>query len=1224
MSLNGTAWTPIGPSPISENTTQDNGLVTAIAINPYNQNIVYIGTAGGGVWRTRDAGANWSPLFDRQVGIGIGEPGGVAIDPNNTDIVYAGTSQRVIVGNNSAQGLFKSQDAGSSWIQLGSGFPVGNTGNALSTFFGSNINVVIVDPTNSNIIYCAASNGVFRSTDGGLNWAVGANTAGSDARSLVLDLSSPANARILYAGISGRGVFQSTDDGRTWSAILSGASPIVSALFVGPTTGFNKVIVALAPPAAVPNSLGIQVIYVTMEGTTSLPPPAAPVDPLALFVSKDQGVTWTQAATGPALTAAVGGTQGGYSFHMAIDPASPGDGANDIIYFGAVGQAKSTNSGASFTGLPSVSGLLHPDTHAWAFFPQPSAPSIVYIGCDGGIDRSTDGGGTWNSVNAGGLQTSLFYNIDLRPGATASVTVGALQDNELETTATPVSSALGWNGARGGGGSGFADGWDVAYDATNPSQVYCSSGAWAVAPQTRVFRSTNDGLLFPTDITPWTTATDAGVYLAPVTTDPTTGGIVYVSGNQNLWQSRDAANPTPTWRIIGSFGGTGNVDVAPSNGNNVVIAVGTQVFVSTNALAATVGPPTGVTFTNITPNLPGRTVTRARFDPVDPTVIYAVLGGFSGAVAGQSSGHVFRKTIGASAWTDISPVVKSPIVGSPDEKLDVPFNALALDGTDIPTTIYVGTDLGVLRSMDVGKSWSVLDDIHFPRVPVADLVLNPTAGILVAATYGRGAFKFTKPVVAAIAVNLQDNLDFGTICSGPQYLTLTVYNVGGADLVITNVQRLFGSSDFTVLATPATPVTVSPGEEIEFTVRFTPTAAGVLEQAIIRVTSNDPTAPFVDVLAQGEKGTGKVATVIANNGSFGNVCLGAFVDEPLTINNSGVCPLSISGIASSSAEFLVPAVISFPLVVAAGGSIQVPIRFQPASFGSKAGVVITITSDDPASPARVAVSGIAPAPRLALALADAGNFGPCCIGSFLDEPLLLSNSGACTLSATAISSSLADFLVPEVLSFPLTIEAGNALSVPIRFQPASLGAKSATITVTSNDPSGPHTVSVSGIAPPGKLAVTGSTVFGGVKCCRREQRRVSVCNVGECPLHVSRVRFRRRRRHFRLINNPFPATLHPGSCLDVVIQYRATERVPRSCELVIMSDDPDHPVRHLDLIAWTIWECCEECRCECRKECCKDRREECCKRRSKMCREDEDEDEDRDEDEDEDEDEHKA
>jgi hypothetical protein len=1200
MSLNGTAWTPIGPSPISENSTQDNGLVTAIAISPFNQNVIYIGTAGGGVWRTRDAGTTWSPLFDRQLAIGIGEPGGVAIDPNNTDIIYAGTSQRVIVGNNSAQGLFKSQDAGSSWIQLGAGFPSGNTGNAQATFVGSNINVVIVDPANRNTLYCATSNGVFRSIDGGLNWTQGTNANG-DARSLVLDTSSAAGFRILYTGISGQGVFQSTDGGQTWNAILTGATPVVASAIGAAPNGFNKVIVALAPPTSpTPNPSGVQVIYVTLSGTGSAP------DPVGLFQSTNQGISWTQRAA----TTMPTNTQNGYSFHMAVDPASPGDGANDLIYFGTVGQAKSTNAGGSFTPLTG----LHPDTHAWAFFPQPSpTPSVVYIGCDGGIDRSTNGGGTWSSVNAGGLQTSLFYNIDLRPDATASVTVGALQDNELETTQGGVG--LGWNGATGGGGSGFADGWDVAYDATNPSQVYCSSGFWNPNPCTRVFRSTNDGAIFPTEITPWTTATDTGCYLAPVTTDPTTGGIVYVSGSQNLWQSQNGGG---SWRIIGSFAGTGNVEVAPSNGNNVVIAVGTRVFVSTNALAAS-----GVVFTNITRNLPGRSVSRARFDPVDPTVIYAVLGGFSGAVSGQSSGHVFRTTIGASAWTDISPVVKSPIVGSPDEKLDVPFNALALDGADIPTTIYVGTDLGVLRSMDVGQSWSVLDDIHFPRVPVTDLVLNPKAGILAAATYGRGAFKFTKPSVAAIAVNLQDNLDFGTVCSGPDYLTLTVYNVGGADLVITNVQRLFGSTDFTVLATPATPVTVSPGEEIQFTVRFTPAAAGALEQAIIRITSNDPAAPFVDVLAQGEKGTGKVATVIANNGSFGNVCLGAFADEPLTIDNSGVCPLSISGIASSSPEFLVPAVASFPLVVAAGASIQVPIRFQPSGpFGLKPGV-ITIISDDPASPARVDVSGVAPAPRLALAIADAGSFGPCCIGSFVDEPLLLSNSGECTLSVSAITSSAAEFLVPEVLSFPLTIEAGNAFSVPIRFQPASLGAKPATITVTSNDPSGPHTVSVSGVAPPGKLAVTGSTVFGGVKCCRREQRRVSVCNVGHCPLHVSRVHFRRRRRHFRLINNPFPATLHPGSCLDVVIQYRATERVPRPCELVIISDDPDHPVRHLDVIAWTIWECCEECHCEGRKECCKDRREECCKRRGKRYdddEEDDDEDRDRDRDDEHDED----
>jgi photosystem II stability/assembly factor-like uncharacterized protein len=92
MSLNGTVWAPIGPSPISEGTTNDNGLVAAIAINPNNPNVMYLGTVGGGLWRTTDGGNTWTPVFDRQLALGVGAPGGIGIDPNNTDTVYVGTS----------------------------------------------------------------------------------------------------------------------------------------------------------------------------------------------------------------------------------------------------------------------------------------------------------------------------------------------------------------------------------------------------------------------------------------------------------------------------------------------------------------------------------------------------------------------------------------------------------------------------------------------------------------------------------------------------------------------------------------------------------------------------------------------------------------------------------------------------------------------------------------------------------------------------------------------------------------------------------------------------------------------------------------------------------------------------------------------------------------------------------------------------------------------------
>ena len=520
--------------------------------------------------------------------------------------------------------------------------------------------------------------------------------------------------------------------------------------------------------------------------------------------------------------------------------------------------------------------------------------------------------------------------------------------------------------------------------------------------------------------------------------------------------------------------------------------------------------------------------------------------------------------------------------------------------------------------MDAGLSWSILDDLHFPRVEVSDLVFNPLAGVLVAATYGRGVFKFGSPAGPSIAVGLQHSLAFGTICAGPKYLTITVYNVGVTNLDVFNVQVLFGSSDFAVLSTPATPITVAPGDEVTFTVSFTPSTPGVTEFAIIRIASNDPTAPFVDVAASGKMGTPQIATAIANSGSFGNVCLGSFADELLTINNTGTCPLRILNITGSP-DFLAPSVLSYPLLVDPGDSIDLVIRFQPsAPYGAKPGA-ITIASNDPAGPHVVPVSGVLAAPKANLIIANAGSFGAVCVGSFADEPLIVTNSGKCTLSITGISSSAADFLAPEVLSYPITVGPGDALPVPIRFKPLSFGSKAATITVTSDDPASPISVNVSGEASPGKLTVAGSTTFGGVNagCCA--DRTLWISNTGDCALEVTKVHFRRRNRRWRLLNNPFPAKLRPGSSLPVVIQYRAGEKCPRPCELVIESDDPVTPVKFVEVLAYTVWDACCKEDCDCgRKEDDDGRRKDCCDRHPSCrqgypcCDEDDDyEDEDR-------------
>jgi hypothetical protein len=343
-----------------------------------------------------------------------------------------------------------------------------------------------------------------------------------------------------------------------------------------------------------------------------------------------------------------------------------------------------------------------------------------------------------------------------------------------------------------------------------------------------------------------------------------------------------------------------------------------------------------------------------------------------------------------------------------------------------------------------------------------------------------------------------------------------------------------------------------------------------------------------------------IVTAVPDSGSFKETCLDTFTEEHLTIGNSGFSTLLIWSITSSLADFEVPGVASYPIAVSPGASIDLVIRFKPTAAGFRA-ATLTIFSNDLFSPHTIRLSGTGVTPRLVLGIADSGNFGDVCLGAFKDEPLLVNNSGKCTLLITGVVASSSEFLPPSILSYPIAVAAGASVALPIRFQPTALGPTpaGAHLTVDSNDPGGPRTVPVSGNAPSGKLVVTGSTFFGEVPACCEEERTISVCNVGDCKLHVFSVAFKRKSRHWKLINDPFPATLHPGSCLAVVIRYKADEKFPRACELVIDSDDPTTPVKTLDVLAATVWShgCCCSCCDDCHKGKCDKRHCEprCCK-----------------------------
>jgi hypothetical protein len=1112
-SLVGTVWTPIGPSPAKDSSkNENNGRTSSIAINPNNPNVIYQGSSGGGVWRTIDGGATWTPLTDQQSSLGTGEPSAIAIDPSNTDTLYVGTSQRFVL--NISKGILKSTDGGGSWIVLGSGFPEGNTGNAGFLFNGQNINVILVDPSNSNILYLGADNGLFRSTDGGRNWTAGSNGFG-DARSLVLDSTSPAGNRILFAGVTGgsaTGVRESTDGGQTWTQVLSATTPAVAAALPS-GGGIGQVLVALAPPTSPANPNGIQVLYASMEGTGGAP------DPVGLFRSTDQGGTWNeQASTGIATR-----TQGGYSFAMGVDPASPGDGNNDIIYLSAVGGTKSTDSGNTFSA---VGPGIHVDSHAmWVFARQPSpTPSIALTGNDGGIWKSIDGGATWSgtggplpTINGGGLQTALFYNLDTRKDSTASVTEGSLQDNgQVRTTGSPL-----WAVSQGG------DGWDFAFDTANPSLAYQSGGFYCCPyPCTLVFGSTDSGATWPNILSygagkipdaEMDCTIYAGLQVHAVNVDPNNAGYVYVSGASSLFQTTDGGS---TFRSLNNFSNrVGEVAVAKANSNIIAVGVRNQVFVSTNALAATVGPPSGVTFTDITRNLPGQDLSRVAIDPNDPTVIYATVSGFGTATHPR---NVFRTTIGGTAWTDISPPV------------NVPINAIALDGASIPTTIYVGTDLGVMRSVTGGTSWSVLDDVHMPNVPVTDLALNGPAGVLRAATFGRGAFNLSPPTGPVIAINAENGLDFGTVCEGDTpRLTIQVFNVGDADLNVNSVYRLFGSSNFTVLPNPSAPLVISPDAEVDFTVQYTPGLGVGTDQAQIRISSNDPGAPAFDLMATATVGTSSIATVIADSGSFGDVCKGSFEDLNLTINNSGSCDLHISGIGSSSTEFVTASTLFYPLAVAPGTSLAVPIRFAPTSTGSKS-ANISVFSNDPSTPTQVVhVTGNTPSPDVRVTGSTA--FGNVCAGTMAEKTVSVCDVGPCDLHVTsaAFEPPCPDFTIINN-PFPATVSPDSCESLVIRFTPTSVGSKSCALVIRSDDPdSGVISKTVTADTPVPSLDVPPDlgfppTVIQSVGACTTAEP-FPVSNTGACPLVITNFAVTTDPVEYSLAALPsFPILLAPG------------------------------------------------------------------------------------------------
>ena len=342
--------------------------------------------------------------------------------------------------------------------------------------------------------------------------------------------------------------------------------------------------------------------------------------------------------------------------------------------------------------------------------------------------------------------------------------------------------------------------------------------------------------------------------------------------------------------------------------------------------------------------------------------------------------------------------------------------------------------------------------------------------------------------------------------AGRHYLTLQLFNVGLQDLVITSVQRLMGSTGFSVLTLAGHAAGAGRGRGGGLRVRFSPTTPGTPETATIRIISTTRVRRSSTSRPRVLGGIATLDVAVPDTGDFGDVCLGSFVDRGLVLNNRGACTLLVTGMSSTSADFVVPQISTAPVAIAPGASVDLPLRFQPHARGA-ASASIRITSNDPLSPKTIRVRGNTPEPRLVLSIADGGDFGNACVCSFRDETLTLSNSGGCALTISGVTSSSAEFEPPGVHDFPLVVAPGDSADVEVRFRPTSFGQKTATVTVQSDDPASPDTLEVSGYAPSGTLSVNGTGHFGPVEFGRRAERVISLCNIGKCDLRVLSVAF---------------------------------------------------------------------------------------------------------------------
>ncbi|MBL0062047.1 MAG: T9SS type A sorting domain-containing protein [bacterium] len=571
-------WTNIGP-------TNYAGRVLSIAWSSANTNIIYVGSASGGLWKTTDGGANWSPLTDDLASLAIGS---VALDPNDPNIVYIGTGEGSFnVDAVFGAGIFKSTDGGATW---------NTTGLSWTQSQNRAVNKIIIDPTNTQIIYAACNSsvgGIYKSTNGGTTWTLYHT---GDVKDIEMH---PDSSNVLYCangypwGTASNGIYKSTNSGVTWTQLTSG-------LPAGSSFGRLEIDISESSPAT---------LYAGISQTIS-----AGAGLYGIYKSTNGGASWTQQATTPNMYAG----QGWYNLVVEVHPTDP----NQVWSNGLDGY-KSTNGGVAWTRMTvwsyseGNSQYAHADHHAMAY--KPGDPNTIILGTDGGLFKSTNGGTSWTGLN-NGLITYQYYAI-CNDNLSPTVAYGGTQDNGTNkyNNSSTQTRVLGGDG-------GYCN-----VDFTNSNNVY------ATTQRGNHYKSTNGGTSFNSI---QSGITGAGAWVTPRVMDPTNPNILY-TGTNIVYRS---TNGGASWTAISTAldaSYISHIAVAPSDPATIYICYegyDGKVFKTND---------TGANWVNIETGIPERYPTHIAIDPLNRDIVYC-------SVSGYGSGHVYKSTNGGTSWSNVS------------------------------------------------------------------------------------------------------------------------------------------------------------------------------------------------------------------------------------------------------------------------------------------------------------------------------------------------------------------------------------------------------------------------------------------------------------------------------------------------------------------------------------------------------------------------------------------